>query len=156
MTPANLILALQEHIQSLLKGYFYEYEGKILPVKVFAGWAPERTSAEADILPCICVLPTKIEDIIDNNQENGAICTVHILVGTKENLSTDSWLAIVNLIEHIRQGLLKKQILARKFVLRGKIITEFDEVQARPLYYAGLTVQYNIAQPVPERPERSR
>lgn len=151
MTPANLILKLQEYLQGLLEGYFYEYEGKMLPVKVFAGWAPERTRAEEDILPCVCILPTKIEDVIDNNQENGAICTVRILVGTKEDLNADSWLSIVNLIEHIRQGLLKSRILARKFALRGKIITEFDEVQARPLYYAGLTVQYNIAQLVPER-----
>lgn len=155
MTPANLILALQERIKELVKGYFYDNDGVMLPVKVYAGWAPARTEDCEDILPCVCILPRRIDDVIANNQQNGGTCTVSILVGVKEEMDADNWLAIVNLIEHIRQGLLLERTLARKFYLTGNLTTDFDEIQARPLYYAGITAQYTIAQPIPNRQERS-
>lgn len=151
MTPVNLIIALAERIKAIAGEYNYKNKAGVpVPVKVYPGWAPQRAGAAEDILPCICILPVRIDDDL-TSKENGGLCTLRVIFGIREEYNQDSWQSILNLVEHVRQGITRERILANKYMLRGKIETEVDPEQPYPHYFADMTVQYFVGRPVQER-----
>lgn len=81
---------------------------------------------------------------------NGSTVSVRLYFGTYSENAAEGWRELYNLMEHSRQALLKKRVLANRFRLKLPIHWEVPEDQAHPEWAGVLDLIYEIAQPQEE------
>ena len=154
MIPVNLMDALAERLQVILKDYSSgnpqdEVTGSVIlgrnPLKIHTGQIPVPEDA-SELESFVYVIVKKIED---KGGQDLSSATVEIGVSIYDEDET-GWRNLYNIVEHIRQDLLKHRILNKKFMLQWPINTEFAEEQPYPQWVGAITAKYSIGQPVEE------
>lgn len=118
------------------------------PVGVYVQELPQKDSSVSQYSPFILCRLDGGEDTAD-----GAIVRVRIIIGTSDKDKYSSWRTLMNLLNYVRQALLKNPILT----MRVKANTQSDtrnreiEVRSRKFYHAKmrLPVKYEIEGPQP-------
>lgn len=146
LTPLYLIDLLAEYLEKNLSEFTYQTNGKNEKIRVMKAYPEVRKSKDANKIPLVLVqcLTGKSEN------DKGILSTadVRILVGV-EDVDDEGWKSIYNIVERIRQLLLKENIIAG-FPRLLPVKWNFDEDQPYPKYFAQITVTFNIASLNPE------
>lgn len=141
MTPINLMDTMRDRIAKLLnENYTSEQPSGKLPVEVYSGYPPKRDSAQ-ERHSFIYVL---VSDIVDEKEESYAMLEIGFSVYDDDRI--DGWRSLYNLVEHIRQDLLKFPFLGRKYRLQYPLqFRPDDREQPYPQYQGVMTAKYSIA-----------
>lgn len=148
MTGVGLVLALSAYVRDVVKDYRLESDGggekrvtvyeQLIPEEVF-----EHDDAE-EYHPLIGVSLRTMED------DERAELTVDLTVGTYSE-DRDGWRDLLNMLDTVRLGLLKKQLLEGRYRLITPLTAEVLERQPVPFFYGFMTARYMMYQPMEER-----
>lgn len=147
MIPINLLDGLRDFIQKQVAGYEYSFkraDGSIdmKNPKVYIGYSPVRIQNDLEFSPFIIVKLKKIND-------NDDISTADIrIIFNKHDDDADNWRSQFNLMEYIRQALLKHRTIANKFRLELPVVSEASEYSQspHPEGYGIIEITYQIGQ----------
>ena len=142
MTPINLMDKLAERLQKLLTDYSSEQPSGTLPVKVYPGYVPKQEDA-TEHSSFVYVLVRQVLDE-DGNKKSSAI--VEIGFSIYDEYLTGGWRSLFNLVEHVRQNLLKYRFVNMKHRLELPMQTDImdDNNQAWPNWRATITAKYTV------------
>lgn len=150
MTPINLMDGLAKRLQKLLEDYSTEQPSSEtpMPIKVYPGYVPKQEDA-TERNSFVYVLVRQVIDE-DGNKKSSAIVEIGFSV-YDEDLS-DGWRSLFNLVEHVRQDLLKYRFINMKHRLELPMQTDImdDNNQAWPNWRATITAKYTVGQPEEE------
>ena len=150
MTPVTLLQCLAEFLKEQVKNYvYYNVKGDIMPIAVYTQYLPIKTDSLVKNYPF--VMPT-ITEVSDDTEDSSVKIT--IMAGIVDPDKTLYGISILNLVEHIRQALLKNQNLTMhgkiyghmKLPLKTKLLLD----QPYPEVYGYLETDWDMVQPVPE------
>ncbi len=148
MIPINLLDGLRDFIQKQVSGYEYSYkraDGSVdmKTPKVYSGYLPVRTRHDLEFSPFIIV---KLKKINDNDDISTA--DIRIIFTTHDDDDVDNWRSQFNLMEHVRQALLKHRTIANKFRLELPVVSEASEYSQSPYPegYGTIETTYQIGQ----------
>ena len=141
------IVELMDHLAKFLELAVADYSAKqktgTTPVVVYAGYPPIRTNA-AEKESFIYALVLASTDAADNNMSTAK---VEIGFSIYDDDKTDGWRSLYNLMEHIRQYMLKFRIVAERSRLDLPLKTEVIDAQPFPQWQGKITATYTIWQP---------
>lgn len=143
-TPINLMDTMRDRIIKLLEGqnYITEQPSGKLPIEVYSGYPPIRDSAK-ERHSFIYVLAADI-----NDEKEASSATLEIGFSIYDDDKVDGWRSLYNVVEHIRQDLLKFRFLGRKHRLILPLNFKLDDrEQPYPQYQGIMTVKYSIGHP---------
>lgn len=148
MTPINLMDRLAAKLQTLMDDYTTEQPSGTLPIKVYPGYFPVRTDA-SEINSALYVLVKQVMDE-EGNKESSAVVEIGFSIYDEDPLH--GWRSLFNVLEHVRQYLLKNRIIDKKHWLQLPVETIVfdDQSQAWPQWRATITTKYTISQPEEE------
>lgn len=146
MTIVELMDNLAEFLKPAVKDYSTKQKAGTVPVNVYAGFPPVRTKA-AEKESFIYVLVLSSTDASDNN---ASTAKVEIGFSIFDEDKTDGWRSLYNLMEHIRQYLLKYRIALERARLELPLKTEIVDDQPFPQWQGKITADYTIWQPYEE------
>ncbi len=140
MTILEVIENLADHVRLAVKEYSTEQKAGHRPVKVYAGPPPVRGS-NGELESFIYCAVTGFTDKEDGHS------TVEVEVGFSiyDKDRVDGWRTVYNLVEHVRQAMLKKRILGGRNALILPLKGELIFVQPFPQWQARITATYTIA-----------
>lgn len=146
MITVELMDNLAAYLRQVVQEYDAQQPSGKLPVEVYAGWPPVRNNAE-EKASFIYALVVSTEDKQDDDYGSA---TVEIGFSIYDEDTTDGWRSLFNIMEHVRQALLKKRTLAARnrleLPLKGAIIDD----QPYPQWQGKITATYTIGQPSEE------
>lgn len=146
MITVELMDNLAAYLRQVVKEYDTQQPSGKLPVEVYAGWPPIRGSSQEQA-SFIYALVIKTEDKPGNEYGQA---TVEIGFSIYDEDSTDGWRSLFNLMEHVRQALLKQRCLACRnrleLPLKGVIVDD----QPYPQWQGKIEAIYTIGQPSEE------
>lgn len=146
MIAINLLDSLRDFIQEQVKEYQYQMpDGRMLTPNIYSGYLPVRTDAAEEYAPFILVKLVKI-----NDEQSESSADVKIIFVAYDDDTVDNWRSQINLMEHVRQALLKNKTIAKKFRLELPLSYEAAEYTPYPEGYGYLTTTYIIGQPQEE------
>lgn len=149
MTSIELMNNLAEFISESVKDYSSKQHAGDVPVKVYAGWPPVRTtSAEKESF--IYALALSWEDKAD-----GVFSTCKVEIGFSiydKDMEKGSF-SLYNLMEHVRQAMLKKRTLAGRNRLELPVLSQISDNQTYPQWQGAITATYTLGQPEEEEVE---
>lgn len=146
LTTLNLIDSLAKYLEENLSEFTYKTNGKNEKIKVMKAYPEIRKNKDDNKLPLVLVQSLKGKS--ENNKNMLSTADVRILVGV-EDADDEGWKSIYNIVERIRQLLLKENVIAG-FPRLLPVTWDFDEDQPYPKYFAKITVTFNIASINPE------
>lgn len=144
MTTVELMDHLAAYIRELVMDYDVKYKSDFRNLNVYSGWPPVRTSA-TEKESFIYVLVTKWDDTPDREPYSKA--TVEVGFSIYDNGMEDGWRSLYNLMEHVRQGLLRKRTITGRNTLDGTIHGVISDNQPFPQWQGSITADYSIGQP---------
>ena len=148
MTQTELMENLAEFLTVLVEEYeSQQSDGELVPVKVYPGYMPIKTNAR-ETESCIYVLVLECEDNSDQSEAK-----VEIGFSVFDNNSVEGWRRLFNLMEHVRQALLKKRTIAKKHRLQLPIKSKVAEEQPFPQWQGLMITTYTLGKPVEEEIE---
>ena len=143
MTPLNLIQNLHEIVLKDVSVYRLESERNIKSIGVHLHLANENFTNE-DLYPLILISLLRIEDLpLESTRPSMSIATVELTIGVFGEES-ETYMDLLNICEHLRQKLLRDQLIANKFRLQLPIQTEILANQPYPFQFAYIRTQYSI------------
>jgi len=143
MTPVNLLHELKSEIESDLKIFQLSSENESKSIGVHIHLANENFTNE-DLYPLILISLLKIEDFpLESIRPAMSIATVELTIGIFGE-DSETYIDLLNICEHLRQKLLRDQLIANKFRLQLPISTEILPDQPYPFQFAYLRTQYSI------------
>ena len=147
MTITETMDNVAAYLRPVLEQYNTEQPSGTLPVKVYAGFPPVRTSAsERESFVYALVLSAA-----DNDDDDLSTATVEIGCSIYDSDPTDGWRALANVMEHIRQALLTHRTIAHgRNRLELPLKLEIIDEQPYPQWQGKLTATYTIGQPYEE------
>lgn len=146
MTPVNLMDALAGRLQKLLADYSANQPAGAVPISVYPGYVPvEETSKEKPSF--LYVLVTATEDKGGNDLSTA---TVEIGFSIYDEDPVDGWRSLFNVIERVRQDLLKYRFVNMKHRLVLPVAMKIAAEQPWPQWQATMSVTYTIGQPEEE------
>ena len=95
----------------------------------------------------IYALVTGAHDTADGEMSTA---TVEIGFSIYDNSDADDWRSLYNLMEHVRQHLLKHRLVANRHRLQLPLKLEVPEAQPAPQWQGKITATYTIGQPYEE------
>ncbi len=136
---------LAEYIREVVKEYSTHQKEGEKQVAVYAGYPPIRTDAKETVSFIYCLV-TAFHD------EEGGKSKADIEIGFSiyDADEKDGWRSLYNLMEHVRQALLRKRTIKERNRLLLPIHSEIVEQQPFPQWQGKMTASYTIAQPVEE------
>lgn len=141
MTPLNLVKelakTLREACGKIKLPAQYQPEKK---VTVYEQGVPTEEFEKDSFYPLICVELLSVEDDVEIS-----VASVLITVGTYNNESAAGLQDHLNLLETVRQCLLKNQIISQKFSAILPMYTGLVEKSSEEFSYSNIFVQYQIA-----------
>lgn len=148
MTQIELMENLAAFLSDLLKDYDTRTsKGELVPVKVYPGFIPVKTNAK-ETESFIYVLALECED---NEAQSEA--KVEIGFSIHDSDTEEGWRSLYNLLEHVRQALLKKRTIAKKHRLILPITSKVVDNQPFPQWQGLMTAKYTLGKPVEEEIE---
>lgn len=139
MTIIEVMENLAAHIRAAVSEYSTTQKAGDLPVEVYAGPPPVRTNSAEQRSFIYCAV-TDFED-----KESGeSTAKIEIGFSIYDKDEADGWRSIYNLVEHVRQAVLKKRILGSRNALLLPLKGELIFVQPFPQWQARLTATYTI------------
>ena len=151
MTPASLILALKKETETATQNYKMHTENQAdKKVSVYAQHIPNDDFEDDTFYPLILVSVQSGED----NQNAASIAelstvTVGLTFGVYGE-DRDAWMDLLNLMECVRQHLLKRRTINKHHRLVLPTKWETIEVQPYPFWFGYGTLKYTVAQPQEE------
>ena len=146
MTSVELMNNLADFLREVVKDYSTNQEAGVLPVAVYAGYPPVRTDYE-EKESFIYTLATEWED-----KEDGTFSTCKAEIGFSifDDNKTEGCFSLYNIMEHVRQALLKKRILAGRNRLELPLKSVVSDDQPWPQWQGIITATYTLGQPEEE------
>ena len=146
MTSIELMNNLAEYISEIVIDYSTSQKAGIVPIKVYSGWPPVRTSSsEKESFIYVLAL-----DWSDNQDGDYSTCTVEIGFSIYDDNREIGWQSLYNIMEHIRQALLKKRTLNDRNRIVLPLRSEISDVPAFPQWQGKITATYTLGQPQEE------
>ena len=143
MTPLNLIRALRSEVESDLQSFHLSSENESKGIGVHLHLANENFTNE-DLYPLTLISLLKVEDLpLESTRPAMSIAEVEITIGVFGE-DSETYMDLLNICEHLRQKLLRDQLIANKFRLQLPIQTEILANQPYPYQFAYLKTQYSI------------
>lgn len=149
MTPTFLMEAMQKRIQNLLNGNYSSEQPSgnppvktKVPVEVYAGFPPVKDTAKER--------SSYIYTLVVQHKDEKETSNAKIEIGFSiyDDDKKDGWRSLYNLVEHIRQDLLKFPFLERKYRLEPPLIFDiYDREQPFPQWLGTITANYSVARP---------
>lgn len=146
MTTVELMNKLADFFKVIVKDYSTNQKGEILPIEVYAGYPPIRTKA-SELSSFIYVLVTNFED---KEEPNLSTAKVEIGFNVYNNDTNKGFISLYNLMEHVRQSILRQRTIAEKHRIILPIKGEILDEQPFPQWQGKITVEYTIGQPTEE------
>lgn len=142
MTPARLIGDLAAEIKKATGqvNLPLETQGNV-GVEILTQYLPEDLFEDTSYLPFVLVELISIKDEF----KEGSTAQVGLTVGTFAK-EADGWLDAFHLMEVVRQQLLERRVIGRRFRLRESQ-WEVPETQPRPFFYVNGLLTYELFQP---------
>lgn len=142
-------IELMENLAAFLREQVKEYEAlradcTRAPLCVYSGYIPLKTNAKKSE-SCIYVLVLECEDT-----EAQSTAKVEIGFSVFDNDGGAGWRSLFNLMEHVRQALLKKRTVANKHRLILPIKSKVTDDQPFPQWQGVMSVSYTLGKPVEE------
>lgn len=145
MIALELLDELNEFLRFIVYSYQLQTQGGILkPPQTVTGFLPPKGETDEPDYPFVISRLLSGED----NDEQGNV-TVKILVGTYAE-DAQGFRDSLNLVEHIRQNLFKKRIIAKKFRIEYPFKWEQPEEQPYPYWMAEMTTVWTVPRPIEE------
>ena len=146
MTITSLMDNLAEFLRPAVKEYCTKQKAGEIPIEVYAGYAPIRTDP-AEMASFVYALVISAEDTAD---EKLSTATVEIGFSIYDDDKADGWRSLFNLIEHIRQYILKHRCVAGSSRLELPAKIKIADEQPYPQWQGSITAIYTIGQPTEE------
>lgn len=147
MTPIGLMDKLADFLREVLKDYTTEQTSGKLPINVYPGWPPVRDNPK-EKNSHVYVLVLETEDKDDSNELSTAKVEIGFSIYDADKI--DGWRSIFNIMEHVRQALLKHRFIGMKHRLVHPIKGMIADEPPYPQWLGKLEVYYTIGQPVEE------
>ncbi len=146
MTTTELMRNLKEYLAEVVADYQSQQRDQEVPVVVYEGFPPIRTSAEekASFIYCLAL---GWKDAADDSMSESS---VEIGFSIYDDDPQEGWRSLFNIMEHVRQALLKQRIIAQRNMLVLPVKGEILEEQPYPQWQGKITTTYTIGQPVQE------
>lgn len=146
MTIVEAMEIVADELRTLVKEYSTTQKSGDFPISVYAGYPPKRKDAK-EKSSYIYALAVSFKDELKD-----PMGTVNIEIGFSIYDEADGGISLFNLMEHIRQGLLKKRTLQNRLMLQLDLSGEVanNNIMYYPNWLGAITAVYNIAQPVEE------
>lgn len=146
MTITSLMDNLAEFLRAAVKEYCTIQKAGEIPVEVYAGYPPIRTDSR-ETASFIYALVISADDTAD---EQLSMATVEIGFSIYDEDKADGWRSLFNLLEHVRQYILKYRFIADKNRMEFPVKLKIPDEQPYPQWQATITVNYTIGQPIEE------
>ncbi len=131
---------LADYIREVVKGYDQQQKTKRFPIVVYAGYPPVKTSS------FVYCLVTEFHD----DEDKLGTAEVEIGFSICDEDPQEGSRALVNLMEHVRQALLRKRTLENRNRLVLPMSGSLVNPQPYPQWQGRINAAYTIAQPVEE------
>ncbi len=149
MIPVELVRELKAEISAAVATYKMAAEKQAdKAITVYAQHINDGDFENDTYYPLIIVSIQKVEDG-ETAQMDGSFATVSLTFGVYGE-DGEAWMDLLNIMEHVRQWLLKKRTVGKKFRLQLPTKWEAIEAQPYPFWFGYGTLKYSIAQPVEE------
>ena len=143
MTPLNLIRALRSEVEFDLQSFQLSSENESKEIGVHLHLANENFTNE-DLYPLILISLLQVKDLpLESIRPAMSIAEVEFTIGVFGE-DSETYMDLLNICEHLRQKLLRDQLIANKFRLQLPIQTEILANQPYPYQFAYLKTQYSI------------
>ena len=146
MTTVELMDNLAIFLQAAVADYSTRQPSGKRAVKVYAGYPPVRMSADEQA-SFVYALVTGAQDTADGDMSTA---TVEIGFSIYDNSDAEDWRSLYNIMEHVRQHLLKHRFVAGRHRLMLPLKFEVPEMQPAPQWQGKITAIYTIGQPYEE------
>lgn len=148
MTHIRLIKALSGELRGLLSRVKMPLEyaetatpGDFVSVNVFEQFLPQDLFEETTYYPlCLVEWLTTTDDL-----KKVSTAQVGVTIGTYAK-EQDGWIDALYLMELIRQHLLKRRLIGKRFRLTGEINWEVPTTQPAPFFFVMGTLSYEMFQ----------
>lgn len=128
---------------------FYRYDdsqSEKKAITVYKQHIPERNIENEEFYPLIIVNTPLVEDI----ESETSTADITLVFGTYGEDECYAWRDLLNLMEHVRQAILKQRTIAKKFRLVFPTKWETLASQPCPFWIGYGTLKYTIGQPQEE------
>ena len=149
MTTIELMNNVQDYLKIVLADYSTTQKAGVRPVAVYAGYPPLRLQA-AEKESYVYVLALEWTDKADHTFSQAKI---EIGFSIYDDDTEHGVLSLYNLMEHVRQALLKKRTLNGRNRLGLPLKGELCDVQTFPQWQGRIEAMYTIGQPIEEEME---
>lgn len=143
------LVTVMESIKALLEEAVAEYraQGKerLEPIKVYAGYPPVRDRS----MEMSSYVYAAVVDWTDKEADTYSACTVEIGLAIRDE-APDGCMSLYNLMEHIRQTLLRHRIVCDNTSLQLPLKGRLPEQQPTPIWLGIIRATYLVAQPETE------
>lgn len=146
MTTVELMDNLADYLRSVIVDYSTQQPSGKRSIKVYAGYPPARMNADEQA-SFIYALVTSAQDTADGDMSTA---TVEIGFSIYDDSEYDDWRSLYNIMEHVRQNLLKHRFIADRHRLLFPVKIEVPEAQPAPQWQGKITAIYTIGQPYEE------
>lgn len=145
MTQVELMENVAVFLDEIVKEYeTKQSDGTYTRIRVYPGYLPIKTNAK-ESESCIYSLVLECEDKDEQSEAK-----LEIGFSICDSDPTDGWRSLFNLMEHVRQALLKKRTIANKHRLILPIKSKVADEQPFPQWQGLMTVSYTLGKPVEE------
>jgi hypothetical protein len=147
MSTVLLVDELKEFVNTVVKEYCLETNkpGVEKEPQVVTGYLPPKKLTEIPDYPFVIV---RLAKGIDNQE--GAMVTVKIIVGTYSEDAQNGWRDVANIIQRIWTELYKRRIIANKFRVEYPMEFEIPEEQPYPEWIGIMTITWTVLHPIEE------
>ena len=149
MTTIELMNNVRDYLEVVLADYSTTQKAGTCPVAVYAGYPPLRMQA-AEKESYVYVLALEWTDKADHTFSQAKI---EIGFSIYDDDTEHGVLSLYNLMEHVRQALLKKRTLNGRNRLELPLKGELCDVQTFPQWQGRIEAMYTIGQPIEEEME---
>lgn len=147
MIPVSLVDNLCEFLRPLTKDHVLEgKDGTLTAPRIGSGYHL-RPGADFGGLTAPFVL---VGAVSGRDTSTKATVQVKIWIGAYSDDPVELWRRPLNLLEHIRQGLFKKRIIAKKFRIEYPLKWEISPEYIAPECLAVMTTNWTVARPTEE------
>lgn len=149
MTTIELMNNVQDYLKIVLADYSTTQKAGVRPVAVYAGYPPLRLQA-AEKESYVYVLAL---EWVDKADQTFSQAKIEIGFSIYDDDTEHGVLSLYNLMEHVRQALLKKRTLNGRNRLELPLKGELCDVQTYPQWQGRIEAMYTIGQPIEEEME---
>ena len=136
---------LAGYIREVVKGYDQQQKTKRFPIVVYAGYPPVKTSSDETASFIYCLV-TEFHD----DEDKLGTAEVEIGFSICDEDPQEGSRSLINLMEHVRQALLRKRTLGGRNRLVLPLSGSLVNPQPYPQWQGRINAAYTIAQPEEE------